>query len=100
MLTFMKLAESLGLIVVVRATSAYVEPTFYLSKSKAHSVGDLKSEGRDMECVFITATNGEDFAAHTVWYDGKLDFAKVGSKRPATFTQITKVTGEMKRCLS
>jgi|GEM_PF-5253814 len=101
---FLKLAHSHDLVVRVQSTITYVEPTYYASKTRAHNVGELKAEGYEMTCVFITATNLSDFAAHAVWYDGAFDFATVGSaslnSRAKTLTQITKTMEEITTCLS
>jgi len=102
---FLKLAEASGLATRVRTTRATLPPELYLSKSKTHNVGDVKTPERQVDCVFITITDFVGFAAHAVWYDGKFDFGTVGGQstghRPrAMYTQITKFIEEVNRCLS
>ncbi len=102
---FLKLAERHSLIVRVQAHRLYVLPTYYLAKSKAHNVGDLKSEGKEIEAVFVTITNLHDFGVHARWYGGTFDHAFIGGQRTghrpkAMFKQITKAIEEIERCLT
>lgn len=102
---FLKLADDHGLTVHVRYTRSYSESTYYLSKSKTHSVGELKEEGREVDWVFITITNQDDFGAAAVWKGGTFDSCFIGGKRSGhrpekLFTQSTKMMEEIKRCLS
>lgn len=103
--TFLKIAQAHDLVVRVEVTDGRTEEEFYLSKSKTHSIGDVKKPARDIQCVFITATNQLDFAVTAAWYDRKLNNALVGGQRsgyhqPRYYDQITKITGEITRCLS
>lgn len=102
---FLKLADALGLTVRVQGTKAYVEAAYYLSKTKDHNIGDLKSEAKFVDCVFIVATNLVDFGVSATWHDGTFKDALVGGQRSGhrpdkLFTQITKLTEEIKRCMS
>lgn len=102
---FLKLVRSLGLLVKVTATRSYTGPVYYKSKSRTHNKGDVWKPGFERECVFVTATNGFDFAVQAAWYGGQFESAMVGGKRSghrpaAMFTQITKLTQEVKRCLA
>lgn len=102
---FLKLGEKHGLITRVQANRVYVVPTYYAVKSKTHNVGDLKSEGREIEAVIITLTNLHDFGVHARWYGGTFDHAFIGGQRTghkpkALFKQITKTIEEIERCLS
>ena len=102
---FLKLAEEHELTVRVQATRGHVEATYYASKTKTHNVGDLKKEGHEVECVFITITNMLDFAALASWYDGVFQNCLIGGKASGhwpeqLFNQSTKTMEEIKRCLS
>ena len=115
---FRKLALKHGLLFHVQGTLCYSEPTYYLSKGDGHNVGDLKDAGYEFRTARLTMTNGFDFGADGVWYerfpkfrDGtpkppvfEFDNGRVGGKRSghrpaAFFTQTTKITEEINRCL-
>lgn len=130
--SFLRKVESYGLTVRVIATRVWVEPTFYLSKSADHAVGETKKEGYEQECVFVTATNLTDFGVTAAWsrpltekvktpatYSAMGDFIpevleaekatfdqgfvggeKSGHYPEQMFTQITKLTKEIDRCLA
>lgn len=102
---FLKLCQSYDLVIRVQATIAFTEPTFYLSKSKTHNIGDVKDPSKEVECVFITATNLHNFGVKATWYDGKFSHAIIGGQRSGhrpekMFTLLTKMTEEIKRCMS
>ena len=119
MTRFRKLALSSDLMFHVQGTLCYQEPTFYLSRSDGHNIGDLKEEGYEFRTVALLMTNCFDFGAQAFWYerfpkfrDGtpkppvfEFDHAKVGGQRSGRqgvpfFNQSTKMTEEIVRCLS
>jgi hypothetical protein len=100
---FLKLVESRGLVVRVQGTASYQEPVLYLSSGEGRKIGDVRIEGKYIKCVFIVATNMTDLGITAAWYDGKFTNAFVGGQRSGNrpekmFTQITKLTEEIKRC--
>lgn len=107
---FLKLLQRHDFHIQVQATRVYTEPTFYMSKSKDHNIGDLKKDGFEMECVFIQAAYEQDFKmelyVQASWYGGVFGGANISgpkSGRPwyeQLFKQITKAREEVIRCLS
>jgi hypothetical protein len=103
---FMRLCQSFEMVIRVLPTIAYSEPTFYLSKSKEHNVGDVKAPSKLVECVFIDAVSGSyDFGVQAAWYDGKFSSAFIGGQRsgyrPAKMTKlVTFMMSEITRCMT
>lgn len=101
----LKLCQKFELTIRVIATMSYSEPTFYLSKTKDHNIGDVKGPSKLMECVFVTATNLFDFGVQAAWYDGKFSSAFIGGQRsghyPAKMTKlVTFMMSEINRCMT
>jgi hypothetical protein len=119
---FRKLGLASDLMVHLQGTVVWCGPTYYLSKSKTHNIGDLMEGAHFYSTVSITITNAFDFGAQATWHeffpkfrDGtpkppefRFTGANVGGERsghrPPTFfsakTGTTKMFEEITRCLT
>ena len=103
---FLVAAAKHDLTVKVQVTQVFVSPVFFATNSKkGPAKGDVKKPSQEIECIFITATNLDDFAVQASWQDGQFKTALVGGPRsghhpPKLFKQITKMMEEIARCLA
>jgi hypothetical protein len=108
--SFLNLVMKHDLVVRVRVTRVFVTPTYYAAASKANSPksyakGDVKKPSQEMQCIFITATNLDDFAVQAVWEGTTFKSATIGGPRSGhypekMFKQSTKTMKEITRCLA
>lgn len=101
---FRKLAEQHGLDLITHATKVKSEPVLYLTTNNAHQAGEVRVPAKEYECVFLVATNAVDFAAKSVWYDGKFEYAQIGGQRSGyrpekMLYKVTEMYKEIERCL-
>jgi hypothetical protein len=66
---FLKTCALFDLMVMARGTRVGVTPELYAATNKEHAYEE-KKPGYEVDCVFLTATNGNDFAVNASW-EGK-----------------------------
>jgi len=98
---FLKLADEFSLIFQTRAVRVYVAPTYYADAKRRNEV---KTEEIERDNVFVTITNGEDFAISIAWFGGKFQNAYMAGPRARYSASkkwaVTAALKEMKECLS
>lgn len=83
---FRKLAKAAGLEVTSHATISIEEAVTYLTTTKTHQMGDIRTPEREQENLYLTAVRRdaegrERDAVQVGWSDGKLSIALVGGHK-------------------